>query len=145
MAAEGMNEGKARDDYKGMAKVWKDGYLQGLNACLQWQEDNERLMRDSIKQGLLGSRQFFTWWKGRVEDQAKKQEEVQKQAKVPNPILGLTKQSADVVLATIEPILNQSETVAESTFGYYERTVAAPSRTYVREINRQVLDVIIPS
>jgi hypothetical protein len=145
MAAEGMNEERVRDDYRGMAKAWKDGYLQSLNLCLQWQEDNERLIRDSVRQGLSGSRQFLTWWKDWVEGQAQKQEEAQRQSNGANPILGLTKQSTDVVLAAIEPILKQSETVAETSFGYYERAVATPSRTYVREINRQVLNVIIPS
>lgn len=145
MAAEGMNEERARDEYRGVASCWKDGYLQSLNLCLQWQEDNERLIRDSVKQGLSGSRQFLVWWKDWVEGQAQKQEEAQRHSNVANPILGLTKQSTDVVLAAIEPILKHSEAVAENSLGYYERAVAAPSRTYVREINKQVLNVIIPS
>lgn len=143
--AEGMSEERVKYEYREMAKTWKDGYLEGLNLCLQWQEDNERLIRDSFKQGLSGSRQFLTWWKDWVGDQAQKQEETQRQSSVASPILGLTKQSTDVVLAAIEPIFKHSETIAENSFGYYERSVAAPSRTYVREINKQVLNVIIPS
>lgn len=145
MAAEGMNEERGRHDYQGMAKVWKDGYMQGLNLCLQWQEDTERMIGDSVKKGLSESRQFLVWWKDWVDNQAQTQEEVQRQSNVANPMLGLTKQSTDAVLAAIEPILKQSETVAENSLGYYGRAVAAPSRTYVREINRQVLNVLIPS
>lgn len=145
MATEGMNGERVTEGYREMAKTWKDGYLQGLNLCLQWQEDNERLIRDSFKQGLSGSRQFLTWWKDWVEDQAQKQEDAQRQSSVTSPLPGLTKQSTGVVLAAIEPIFKHSETIAENSFGYYERSVAAPSRTYVREINKQVLNVMIPS
>src|SRR5215831_6198027 len=63
MTAEAMSEERVKDGYKEMAKNWKDGYLQGLNLCLQWQEDNERLIRDSFKQGLSVSRQVLIWWK----------------------------------------------------------------------------------
>lgn len=145
MAIEGTNGERATEGYREIAKNWKDGYLQGLNLCLQWQEDNERLIRDSFKQGLSGSRQVLIWWKDWVEDQAQKQEEAQRQSSVASPIPGLTKQSTGVVLAAIEPIFKHSETIAENSFGYYERSVAAPSRTYVREINKQVLNVMIPS
>ncbi|NGZ59423.1 MAG: hypothetical protein CV081_02825 [Nitrospira sp. LK265] len=145
MAIEGTNGERATEGYREIAKNWKDGYLQGLNLCLQWQEDNERLIRDSFKQSLSGSRQVLIWWKDWVEDQAQKQEEAQRQSSVTSPIPGLAKQSTGVVLAAIEPIFKHSETIAENSFGYYERSVAAPSRTYVREINKQVLNVMIPS
>jgi hypothetical protein len=145
MAAEGMNEQKARDDYRGAARSWKDGYLQGLNTFLQWQEENERLIKTSVKQGLSGTHQFLTWWKGLIEDQAQRQVDVQKQTNGTNPILGLAKQSTDAVLATVEPMLKNSEAVVESSFGYYEHAVATPCRKYVRDINKQVLDAVIPS
>src|SRR5512145_2561817 len=74
MTVESMSEETARDGYRAMAQTWKDGYLQGLNLWLQWQEGNERLIRDSVKQGLSGSRQFLTWFKDRVEDQRRVQE-----------------------------------------------------------------------
>jgi hypothetical protein len=146
MTAEGMSAERARDDYRGMARSWKDGYLQGLNVCLQWQEENERLIKNSVKQGLSGTHQFLTWWKGLIEDQAQRQVDAQqRQTNGTNPILGFTKQSTDAVLATVEPILKNSEAVVESSFGYYEHAVATPSRKYVRDINKQVLDAVIPS
>lgn len=145
MAAEGLGEEKVRDDYRGMAQTWKDGYLQGLNTCLQWQEENERLIKNSVKQGLTGTHQFLTWWKDWIEDQRRGQGDAQRQADVMNPILGFTKQSTDAVLATVEPLLKNSEAAVESSFGYYENVVADPSRKYVRDINKQVLDMVIPS
>lgn len=144
MNVEGISQERVRDDYRGMARSWKDGYLQGLNTCLQWQEENERLIKNSVKQGLSGTHQFLTWWKGLIEDQAQRQADAQKQTNG-NPILGFTKQSTDAVLAAVEPIIKNSEAVVESSFGYYERAVATPSRKYVRDINKQVLDAVIPS
>jgi hypothetical protein len=143
MAAEEMNAERARDEYRGMAKTWKDGYLQGLDACLQWQAENERLIKDSFKQGLSGSRQFLTWWKDWIEDQTQRQADAQRQANAPNPLLGFTKQSTEAVVATVEPLLKNSEAAVESSFGYYENAVATPSRKFVREINKQVLDAVI--
>ena len=145
MAAEEMNAERARDDYIGIGKTWKDGYLQGLDACLQWQAENERLIKDSVKQGLAGSRQFLTWWKDWIENQTQRQADVQRQANAPNPILGFTKQSTETVVATVEPLLKDSEAAVESSFDYYENAVATPSRKYVREINKQVLDAVISS
>jgi hypothetical protein len=145
MNVEGISQERVRDDYRGMARSWKDGYLQGLNTCLQWQEENERLIKNSVKQGLSGTHQFLTWWKGLIEDQAQRQADTQKQTNGTNPILGFTKQSTDAVLAAVEPIIKNSEAVVESSFGYYERAVATPSRKYVRDINKQVLDAVIPS
>ena len=145
MAVEGLSEEKARDGYRALTQTWKDGYLQGLNVYLQWQEGNERLIRESVKQGLSGSRQFLTWFKDWAENQGRRQEEVQREANITNPILGFTKQSTEAVLSTVEPLLKQSEAAVESSFGYYENAVAAPSRKYVRDINKQVLDMVIPS
>jgi hypothetical protein len=112
---------------------------------LQWQEGNERLIRDSVKQGLSGSRQFLTWFRDWAENQGRMQEQVQRESNVTHPILGFTKQSTEAVLSTVEPLLKNSEAAVESSFGYYESAVAAPSRKYVREINKQVLDMVIPS
>ena len=73
------------------------------------------------------------------------QVDAQRQTNGTNPILGFTKQSTDAVLATVEPILKNSEAVVDTSFGYYEHAVATPSRKYVRDINKQVLDAVIPS
>jgi hypothetical protein len=145
---------QVKDDYKDMAKAWKDSYLDGLDACLQAQAENQRLIKDAVKQGLAGSRSFLTWWKDWIEDQTQKQAEIQsdiqkkahnqRQANNVNPFLGFTKQSTEAVVATVEPLLKNSEAALESSFGYYENAVANPSRKYVRDINQQVLDAVVP-
>jgi hypothetical protein len=146
MIATELNTEQLKTEYTGMVKSWKDGYLQGLDACLQWQAENERLIKDSVKQGLSGSRQFLTWWKEWIENQAQRQEDIQqRQVNVPNPVLGFTKQGAEAVMATVEPFLKNSEQAFESSFGYYENAVATPSRKYIRDINKQVLNAVIPS
>ena len=104
------------------------------------------LIKDSVKQGLSGSRQLFTRWKDWVEDQTQRQTDIQqKQVNGVNPFLGFTRQSTEAVMATVEPLLKNSEEAVESSFGYYENAVATPSRKYVREINKQVLNAVIPS
>lgn len=145
MAAQGMTEESAQSDFRGFARAWKDGYLQGLNTCLRWQEENERLVKDSVKQGFSATQQFLTWWKDRIEEHAQRQEGAKEPVNGPIPILEITKQSTGAALATIQPILNNSEALMDGSFGYYEQAVAIPSRKYVRDFNRQVLDVVIPS
>jgi len=151
MAADERAE-RAQQDYKDMAKTWKNGYLSGLEAVLQWQGQNERLFKDTVKQGFSGSRQLLAMWrdwtKRQTEEQQRTQERAQEQMgmgdRTTNPMLGLTRQSTEALVATVEPILKNSEAAMDSSFGYYETAIAAPSRRYVREINRQVLDAIIP-
>ncbi len=146
MIATELNTEQLKTEYSGMVKAWKDGYLQGLDACLQLQAESQRLIKDSVKQGFSGSRQFFTRWKDWVEDQTQRQTDIQqKQINGVNPFLGFTRQSTEAVMATVEPLLKNSEEAVESSFGYYENAVATPSRKYVREINKQVLNAVIPS
>jgi hypothetical protein len=145
MAVEDM-KGKATEDYKEMARTWKNGYLKGLDACLQWQEESERLLKDGVRQGLAGSRQLLSLWRDWVAQQTQEQRKAQEpMGSTTNPFLGLTKQSTEAVLVTVEPFLKNSEAAVESSFGYYEMALATPSRKYVREINRQVLDAVIPT
>ena len=145
MAVEDI-KGKATDDYKEMAKSWKHGYLRGLDALLQWQEENERFIKDGVTQGLAGSRQVLGLWKDWIDRQAQEQRKAQEQVSgIGNPFVGLTKQSTEAVLVTVEPMLKNSEAAVESSFGYYQTALAAPSRKYLREINRQVLDAVIPT
>ena len=143
MAAE---EKVGRDDYKVMAKTWKDGYLKGLDSWLQWQEENERLLKDSVRQGIAGSRQLLSLWKDWLDHQTQEQRKAQEQvSSTANPFLGLTRQSTEALLATVEPVLKNSEAAVQTSFGYYETALAAPSRKYVREVNKQVLDGVIPA
>jgi hypothetical protein len=137
---------QAQAEYKRMARVWKEGYLQGLDTCLQWQEQNEHLIKDTFRQGLSGSRQLLGIWKDWINDQTEQQKRTQEQRTMSvNPFLGFTKQSTEAVVATVEPLLKNSEAAVESTFGHFENALAVPCRKYVREINKQLLDAVIPS
>jgi hypothetical protein len=151
MAVDEMKTERAQQDYKDMAKTWKSGYLTGLETLLHWQAQNERLFKDTVKQGFSGSRQLLTMWKDWMNHQTEEQQRFQERTQSQmgngggNPILGLTRQSTEAVVATVEPILKTSEAAMDSTFGYYQSALAAPSRKYVQELNKQVLDAVIPN
>jgi hypothetical protein len=116
-------------------RTWKDGYLIELDAVLQWQQQTERLFKETVRRGLSSSNHLLGLWKRwMIQDQTNDD-----WTTPANLFLGLTKQSAEAVVATVEPLLKRSEAAFESTFGYYETAVAAPSRKYVREINKQLL------
>jgi hypothetical protein len=151
MAVDDMNAERAQHHYKEMAKTWKNGYLTGLETFLQWQAQNERLFKDTLKQGFSGSRQLLTMWKDWMTHQTEEQQRVHERTKSQmgnggsNPILGLTQQSTEAVVATVEPLLKTSEAVIDSTFSYYQSALASPSRKYVQYINKQVLGPVIPN
>jgi hypothetical protein len=151
MAVDEMNGERAHQDYKEMAQTWKTGYLSGLESFMRWQAQNERLFKDTVKQGFSGSRQLLTMWKDWMTHQTEEQEKAQESTQSQmgnggsNPIFGLTRQSTEAVVATVEPLLKTSEAAIDSTFGYYQSALASPSRKYVQEINKQVLDAVIPS
>jgi hypothetical protein len=153
MAVDETKAERAQEDYKEMAKTWKTGYLGGLEAFLQWQAQNERLFKDTVKQQLSGSRQLLTMWRDWMNRQTEEQQRTQERTQgqfgggngTANPVFGFTRQSTEAVVTTVEPLLKTSEAAMDSTFGYYESAVGAPSRRYVREINKQVLDAVIPS
>jgi hypothetical protein len=44
-------------------KVWKEGYLKGLETSLQWQEQNQQLVKEAVRQGLSTYQQWFTLYK----------------------------------------------------------------------------------
>lgn len=142
MSAETTEAGGKGFDMAGMTRVWKESYLKGLDACLHWQEESEQLVKNTVRQGLSGPRQWLNLYKEWVEmpwDQIQGQT-----AGVPNPFLAFSRQSVQTCHATVEPLLKSAELALENSFGYYETALAAPSRKYVRELNRQVLDSLIP-
>jgi acetyl-CoA C-acetyltransferase len=99
-----------------MAKVWKEGYLQGLETSLQLQEQNEQLVKQAVRQGLSAYQQ----WLAMV------------------PFFAIFQTSQDMA----EPLL---ETACETSFEYYETAVAGPARKYTFEANKKVLDTLIPN
>ncbi len=129
-------------DWKEMAKSWKAGYLGGLDAYLQWQEENERLIKNMVMQGLAGPRQglsLYKEWMDMPWDQIGKGI-----SGVPNPFLALSRQYTQTLQGTTEPLLKNAESTCENAFDYYETAIAAPGRKYVREFNKQVMDTLIP-
>jgi hypothetical protein len=91
-----MNADRAHQDYKEMAKTWKTEYLTGLETFLNWQCQNERLFKDTLKRGFSGSRQLLTMWKDWMSHQTEEEQRIHERFQGQmnnggsNPILGLT-------------------------------------------------------
>ena len=123
-----------------IAKVWKEGYLKGLETSFQWQEQNEQLVKEAVRQGVSAYQQWLGLYKnllGKPLDQAQGQT-----TGVPNQFLAFTREilqrSQDIREACLK-------NVCEMSFDYYESAVAGPARKYTVEINKKVMDTIIPS
>src|SRR4030095_9240094 len=77
-------------EVKDMAKVWKEGYLKGLEAFLQWQQQNEQLVKQAVRQGLLAYHQWLGMYKNLLRQPW---DQVQGQSTgVPNPFLAFTRE-----------------------------------------------------
>jgi len=123
-----------------VAKVWKEGYLKGLETSLQWQQQNEKLVKEAVRQGLSAYQQWFAMyknWLGKPWDQAQGQT-----TGVPNQFLAFTREVLQTSQDMAEPLL---KTACENSFDYYETAVAGPARKYTVEINKKVMDTLIPS
>jgi hypothetical protein len=123
-----------------MAKVWKEGYLKGLETSLQWQQQNERLVKEAVGQGLSAYQQWLAInknWLGKPWDQLQGQT-----TGVPNQFLAFTREVLQTSQDMAEPLL---KTAYENSFDYYETAVAGPGRKYTVEINKKVMDTLIPS
>lgn len=123
-----------------IAKVWKEGYLKGLETSFQWQEQNEQLVKEAVRQGVSAYQQWLGLYKnllGKPLDQAQGQT-----TGVPNQLLAFTREILQRSQEMTEPLLKN---VCETSFDYYESAVAGPARKYTVEINKKVMDTIIPS
>ena len=123
-----------------MAKVWKEGYLKGLETSFQWQEQNEQLVKEAVRQGVSAYQQWLGLYKnllGKPLDLAEGQT-----TGVPNQFLAFTREIIQTSQAMAEPLLKN---VCETSFDYYETAVAGPARKYTVEINKKVMDTIIPN
>jgi hypothetical protein len=123
-----------------MAKVWKEGYLKALETSLQWQQQNEQLVKGAVRQGLSAYQQWFALyksWLGKPWDQVQGQT-----TGVPNQFLAFTREVLQTSQERAEPLL---KTACENSFDYYETAVAGPARKYTVEINKKVMDTLIPS
>jgi len=141
MAAEETKVKAGAVDFTGMAKVWKEAYLGGLEAGLRWQGENERVAKSIIKQGLLRSQQCLAFAKD-CFDQSLDQVQGQQNR---DPFVTLFRQLIQAPYAMAEPVVKIGVGVCQMTLTSYETALAAPSRKYVFEMNKMVMDTVIPS
>ena len=128
-------------DYTRLAKVWKDAYLASLEAGLRWQGENEYMAKSIIKQGLMRSQQWLAFSKDYLE---KSMEQVQAHQN-DNPFFALSRQLIQASYAAVEPVVNTGVDVCETTFKSYETAVATPSRKQLLELNKTVMNTVVPA
>jgi len=142
MAAETKTGTNGHFDVTELAKTWKEGYLKGLEASLQWQERNEHFIKETVRQGLAVPHHWFTASKSMF---GKPGEELLGQTTgVSNLFVGMTRQVLQTSQDIAEPLLKTATDAYATTFDYYETAVAGPSRKFALEINQKVLDTVIP-
>lgn len=127
-------------DSAGIAKVWKEAYLDGLEAGLRWQGENEHAAKSIIKQGLMRSQQLLAFSKDCLD---KSLEQIQGQQNE-NPFVALSRQLIQASHAVTEPVFKTGAEFFETTVKTYETALAGPARRSVLEINKKVLNIIIP-
>ena len=107
---------------------------------MQWQEQNQKLVKDAVRQGLSAYQQWFALYQNLL---GKPWDQIQGQTTgVPNQFLAFTREVLQTSQERAEPLL---KTACETFFDYYESTVAGPARKYTVEINKKVMDTLIPS
>lgn len=140
MATETKTGADRMSEVMDMARVWKEGYLKGLETSLQWQEQNEQLVKDAVRQGFSAYQQWFALYKNFL---GKSSDQMQGQTNgLPNHFLTFTREILQTSQDMTEPLL---KTACETSIDYYEKAVAGPARKYTVEINKKVMDTIIPS
>ena len=125
----------------GIAKVWKEAYLDGLEAGLRWQGENEHAAKSIIKQGLMRSQQLLAFSKDCLD---KSLEQIQGHQNE-NPFVALSRQLIQASHAVTEPVFKTGAEFYETTVKTYETALAGPARRSVLEINKKVLNTIIPN
>ena len=127
-------------DFTEVGKFCKESYLEGLEVALKGQEETEKLVKEAISQGcaipkewLKLSRQWLQAWDeiGGVS------------SGIPNPWLTWYKQYTEAVCGGAEPLLKASEEAFNTTFSFYEKVLANPSRRYTREFNKRCMETVI--
>jgi hypothetical protein len=123
-------------DLKGMSDAWKQGYLRGLEAIFQSQEQTGRLLKETVKQGISGSQQM-------LQTCDKCLEEIQGKAGAASPFVELSRQLMRSVHRTADPLFKNAADMTENAFNYYEDSLARPSRNYAIDLNKKVMDTFI--
>ena len=123
-------------DVRGMSQAWKRGYLSGLEAFFQSQEHTERLLKETVKQGISGSQQM-------LQGYDKWLEQIQSQAGPASPFVEWSRHLVRSFHSTADPLFKTAAEAAENAFNYYESALARPSRKYTLDVNKKVMDTVI--
>jgi len=128
-------------DSTGIAKVWKEAYLDSLEAGLRWQGENEHAAKSIIKQGLMRSQQLLAFSKDCLD----KSLEMIQGNQSENPFVALSRQLIQASHAVTEPLFKTGAEAYDTTVNTYETALAGPARKSVLEINKKVMHTIIPN
>jgi hypothetical protein len=123
-------------DVRGMSQAWKRGYLGGLEVFFQSQEQTERLLKETVKQGISGSQQI-------LQSCEKWLDQVQSQTGSALPFVDWSRQLVRTFHSTADPLFKTAADTAESAFNYYQNSVARPARKYTVDLNKKVIDTVI--
>jgi hypothetical protein len=125
-------------DVRGMSKAWKQSYLNGLEAFFQSQEQTERLVKETVKQGITGSQQILQGYEKWLE-------QIQGQSAVASPVTEWSRQVVRSLHSNADPLFKTAADTVESAFNYYENSLARPTRKYTVDFNKKVIDTVIPA
>jgi polyhydroxyalkanoate synthesis regulator phasin len=125
-------------DFKGMSIAWKQGYIGGLEAVCQSQEQTERLLKEAMKQGVATSQQTLSVYEQWLE-------QIQKHAGPAAPIVEWSRQLVRNFHSNSDQLAKTATDAVESGFSYYADTVSRPTRKYTLDINKKVVETVIPA
>jgi len=133
---EDFSRAASNFDVKGMSKAWKDGYVRGLEAFFVSQEQTGLLLKETVKQGISGSRQMLPAYEKWLE-------QIQGQAGALSPFVEWSRQFIHSFQGNADPLFKTAAENVERTFTYYENAVAGPSRKYTLDLHKKVIDTVI--
>jgi polyhydroxyalkanoate synthesis regulator phasin len=123
-------------DLKGMSKAWKQGYIGGLEAVCQTQEQTERLLKEAVKQGVAASQQTLSVYEQWLE-------QIQKHAGAAAPFVEWSRQLVRNFHSNSDQLLKTATDAVENGFTYYSNAVSRPTRKYTLDVNKKVMDTVI--
>jgi len=123
-------------DVRGMSQAWKQSYLHGLEAFFQSQEQTERLLKETVKQGISGSQQILQGYEKWLD-------QIQGQAGAGSPFVEWSRQLVRSFHTNADPIFKSAADATESAFNYYQNALARPSRKYAADLNKKAMDTVI--
>ena len=123
-------------DLKGMSKAWKQGYIGGLEAVCQSQEQTERLLKEAMKHSVAASQQTLSVYEQWLE-------QIQKHAGAAAPFVEWSRQLVRNFHSNSDQLLKTATDAVESGFTYYSNTVSRPTRKYTLDVNKKVMDTVI--